>query len=78
VGRHIDFLTMHPEARRRVTRILGEIEAASAWCTNPCANLRRRSERWRSWDQAKPQVTAHLDASERYSTDHESPALTEW
>jgi hypothetical protein len=26
----IDFLTMYPEARRRVTRILGEIEAATA------------------------------------------------
>jgi hypothetical protein len=24
----IDFLTMHPEARRRVARLLGEIEAA--------------------------------------------------
>jgi hypothetical protein len=23
----IDFLTMYPEARRRVTRVLGEIEA---------------------------------------------------
>jgi hypothetical protein len=26
----IDFLTMYPDARRRVTRILGEIDAASA------------------------------------------------
>jgi hypothetical protein len=26
----IDMLTMHPEARRRVVRLLGEIEAASS------------------------------------------------
>jgi hypothetical protein len=26
----IDLLTMYPDARRRVTRILGEIEAATA------------------------------------------------
>jgi hypothetical protein len=26
----IDFLTMHPEARREVARLLGEIEAKSA------------------------------------------------
>jgi hypothetical protein len=26
----IDFLTMHPEARRRVARVLGEIDADSS------------------------------------------------
>jgi hypothetical protein len=25
----IDFLTMHPDARRRVVRLLGEVEASS-------------------------------------------------
>jgi hypothetical protein len=30
MGDVIDFLSIHPEARRRVARLLGEIDAATA------------------------------------------------
>jgi hypothetical protein len=30
MGDVIDFLTIHPEGRRRVARLLGEIDAATA------------------------------------------------
>jgi hypothetical protein len=35
----IDFLTMHPEERRRVVRLLGEIQAARLSKDPPCDYL---------------------------------------
>jgi len=36
----IDFLTMNPDARRRVVRILGEIEVGGRWIVRSCTFLR--------------------------------------